>query len=256
METEGKAALLWLNAYLAKRHDAKLSDIQPNLHLVPNQSLPKCPECDSVKVYKDGIRELRTGNLSQRFLCRSCGYRFSEFKVKLNVTRKVEVPHSAPELFENRVVPGKLPSKEPLNGLPLSACEDVASNHRVTAVGKGLNAFAYTRCKRQVYAILQEAKNLNTATEAKTVVGEASTLDPRITQYEWKCKKRGLKQNTVDLRKYHLNKLVNDGADLSSPDSVETVLATKDYPTATKWLVVNAYRSYTKMFNIQWEPIR
>jgi integrase len=94
------------------------------------------------------------------------------------------------------------------------------------------------------------------STTEQTVVGEVSTLDPRITQYEWKCKKRGLQQNTIDLRKYHLNKLVKDGADLNNPDNVEEVLATKEYPTATKWLLVNTYRSYTKMFNIQWEPIR
>ena len=43
--------------------------------VVPHQP-PKCPECGSAKVWKDG---LRSDSLSpvQRWLCRNCGYRFS-----------------------------------------------------------------------------------------------------------------------------------------------------------------------------------
>lgn len=37
-----------------------------------------CPSCDSKKVYLDGKRVLSDGSECQRFLCRSCGYRFSE----------------------------------------------------------------------------------------------------------------------------------------------------------------------------------
>lgn len=117
---------------------------------------------------------------------------------------------------------------------------------------------------RQVCVLRQEAKNLATATENKTVAGEEnkatnpqlSAQDARITQYEWKSKKRGLLQSTIDLRKYHLGKLLEDGADLNDPETVETVLATRNYETPTKWLRVQAYRSYCKMFSIQWEPIK
>jgi integrase len=93
---------------------------------------------------------------------------------------------------------------------------------------------------------------LTTATEIKTVAGE----EGRIAQYEWKCRKRGLQQNTIELRKYHLARLVEKGADLNNPETVETVLAINEYPIATKWLLVNAYRSYCRMFNVQWEPIK
>jgi integrase len=94
--------------------------------------------------------------------------------------------------------------------------------------------------------------NMSSATVLKTVAGD----DPRIAQYEWKCRKRQLQQNTIDLRTYHLRNLVKEGADLNSPESIEIVLATKDYPTATKWLLVNAYHSYCKLFGIQWEKIK
>jgi len=36
-----------------------------------------CPECGSISLYKDGIRYLNDGSQAQRFLCRNCGYRFS-----------------------------------------------------------------------------------------------------------------------------------------------------------------------------------
>jgi len=36
-----------------------------------------CPQCDSKRLYKDGLRYLNNGSSVQRWLCRKCGYRFS-----------------------------------------------------------------------------------------------------------------------------------------------------------------------------------
>lgn len=36
-----------------------------------------CPECGSVRVFKDGLRVLSDGSETQRFLCHDCGHRFS-----------------------------------------------------------------------------------------------------------------------------------------------------------------------------------
>ena len=105
---------------------------------------------------------------------------------------------------------------------------------------------------RQVcVAMARGAKNLS-ATVTKTVAGE---VDARIVQYEWKCRKRQLAENTIQKRRYYLSRLLRDGANLDDPDSVEALLATK-YPTATRWTMVIAYRSYCKMFSIQWEPVK
>ena len=40
----------------------------------------KCPDCHSEKNWKDGIRKTRNGPV-QRYICRDCGYRFSESSV-------------------------------------------------------------------------------------------------------------------------------------------------------------------------------
>jgi hypothetical protein len=37
----------------------------------------QCPECQSQRQYKDGVRKTSFGDV-QRYLCRDCGYRFSE----------------------------------------------------------------------------------------------------------------------------------------------------------------------------------
>jgi integrase len=171
-----------------------------------------CPECGSELLYRDGLRYTGQGSSVQRFLCRSCGYRFSD-------------PDSHVEQFKSN---------------SFKSCQ--------------------THYKHQVCAILQDAKNLSTVKEKQTFAGEQTTqhdtIDARILQYEWKCKMRGLAPETILKRKQHLSRLVRDGADLDNCESVETTLTTADYKTPTKWLLVNAYRSYCKMFAIQWEPIR
>lgn len=37
----------------------------------------RCPSCRSNRIWKDGIRKIRDGFV-QRYVCRDCGYRFSE----------------------------------------------------------------------------------------------------------------------------------------------------------------------------------
>ncbi len=43
----------------------------------PAAQPPKCPQCDSTRLYKDGLRPLPDGSSVQRWLCRECGLRFS-----------------------------------------------------------------------------------------------------------------------------------------------------------------------------------
>jgi integrase len=41
---------------------------------------PRCPQCGSKKLYKDGLRYVRDGTSAQRWLCRAFSYRFTEEK--------------------------------------------------------------------------------------------------------------------------------------------------------------------------------
>ena len=86
-----------------------------------------CPECGSAKVWKDGLRYTSRGAI-QRYLCRSCGYRFSETQVKLNITSKL--PERSKVIFE----PGNVHSsslnsvKESSDNAPFTVREDVGSH--------------------------------------------------------------------------------------------------------------------------------
>jgi len=163
-----------------------------------------CPECGSKEFWKDGLRYDPNGDSVQRFLCKKCGFRFSE------------------------------------KGNSYKDCQ-TNSNH-------------------QLCAILKEAKKLDTATEIKTVAGETpkTQQDAKglIISYAWKMKKQGQAETTIETRIYRLNKLVQKGADLMNPDSVETVLATEKWTPANKRFFVMAYLSFTRAFNIVWKPIK
>ncbi len=47
----------------------------------------KCPDCGSSRLFKAGLRYLAGGETVQRWLCRECGYRFSEGHSGLNGVR-------------------------------------------------------------------------------------------------------------------------------------------------------------------------
>jgi predicted RNA-binding Zn-ribbon protein involved in translation (DUF1610 family) len=50
---------------------------------------PRCPECGSQRVWKDGLRYNPFGMI-QRYLCRNCGYRFSHVPCKLSKPRRLD----------------------------------------------------------------------------------------------------------------------------------------------------------------------
>jgi DNA-directed RNA polymerase subunit RPC12/RpoP len=56
-----------------------------HLHQPQKQLELKCPECSSERLYKDGLRYDKDGRARQRWLCRECGYRFSESKIKIDI---------------------------------------------------------------------------------------------------------------------------------------------------------------------------
>ena len=81
--------------------------------------MPDCPECGSNRFYKDGLRYTNEGRI-QRYLCRDCGYRFSEKSYKQCQTNskhqicalKVKNLDSATEI---KTVAGKSPKTNQKN---------------------------------------------------------------------------------------------------------------------------------------------
>jgi site-specific recombinase XerD len=68
------------------KEETQNSNIHTHIHTPANP--PNCPECSSKRLYKDGFRQLRDGSSIQRWLCRECGFRFSNSDSRNNTYRK------------------------------------------------------------------------------------------------------------------------------------------------------------------------
>jgi integrase len=81
-------------------------------------------------------------------------------------------------------------------------------------------------------------------------------VNAMVVDFAWQMKKRRLTEVTIQHRIKYLNVLLKMGADLTKPDSVETVLATEELTPAKEYSLVSAYRAFTKAFGISWTPIK
>jgi integrase/Zn ribbon nucleic-acid-binding protein len=191
---------------------------------------PLCPECGSQKLLKDGLRYLWDGNAVQRWLCRNCGYRFSE--------------------------------KGPQGSNQPSQKTSQFSQHVSTLSTLFLKGKAEKVHDRQVCAALARGtKDLAAAEIGKqAVAGEPQTAQQdakgKILEYAWHLRKRGQTESTIRNRTQALNRLIEKGADLMNPGSVETILATESLTAATKTMYVESYRSFTVAFHIEWIPVK
>lgn len=108
-----------------------------------------CPQCDSERLYKAGFRYPKGRDKVQRWLCRSCGFRFSQPNVKINVTvQSVKSPESRSNLSNGNITGREFTTEKGLDSLSFQTCEDVGS-HNVSVVAKPINTFrVYNRdCK-------------------------------------------------------------------------------------------------------------
>jgi integrase len=223
------------------------TDVRSKLH---------CPECGSLgPFYRDGTRQLSNGESAQRWLCRSCGYRFSEPSKKRNVTGKVnETLNSKKNHRKIRVTSRDSPVKKVADGLPFLLGEDVGS-HDFSIVEKDLNSFSFYNSKRQVCA-QKDAKNLKPQTEIKTVAGDrkidSATAKGLLLQYEVWLQKEGYGEKC----RYRscIRMLINSGADVFNPENVKEIIAKKKWKDGTKMQAVYAYTALTKMLKLKWDP--
>jgi len=225
----------------------------------PPAQPPKCPECTSRRVWRDGVRYTKNGDV-QRYLCRSCGFRFSfpQTQSKVNVLSKsVERLKPGTNLAHSRVCDADFSFEERLNRSSFSACKDVAS-HEITGVGKGLNSFPSYNSKRQVCVNEEKMKNLvKVETRQKQAAGATKQAEIRgkIIEYMWHLKKQGYADSTVKKRTQLLEQLARKGANLLDPESVKRVIAAHDnWSGGYKRIIVDAYTLMVEMLGLRWNP--
>ena len=163
-----------------------------------------CPECGATNIFRNGFRRVSDGNQIQRFLCRKCGYRFSD---KSTTPQRSRVSHDA-------------------------------SNHS------------------QVCVFQQEAKNLDTATETKTVAGDLKNqMDAGVKceQLLTALENDGRKVGTITNYRKLLTRLVNEHVNLYDPEAVKGHLAKSNLKDNTKKTIAAMLNVWFNFIDVAWK---
>ena len=188
-----------------------------------------CPQCGSTKLWRDGKRYVGEREI-QRWICRNCGFRFSETKLNhRNKLERFETVHrqnlkTAPYLTTNRRV---------------SVQKNWTKNSASIKLGK---------------AALASIKNANPAVMTKKPTPQE--INEKIVQYSWWLHKEGYAESTIIGRAKLLKILAKRGADLFNPESVKDVIARQNWSEGRKENAVDAYTSFLRMLGMTWNPPR
>jgi integrase len=219
-----------------------------------------CPECASSKLYRAGFRYLSNGHAIQRWLCRNCGYRFSESSVKVDVAGKIsKMLHSRNNNDEVRVASWNSSNKKVDDCLSFALGEDVSS-HNTSTIEKDLYGLPFYNRSNQVCA-QKDAKNLNPTSKIEKPLGveknhlkKAQQIKGKIVELLVYMKRQGYAESTIRLNRIALKVLQERGADLSDPDSVKDSIARqKAWSENRKRNVINAYTLFLKIQGLKWE---
>jgi len=247
---------------------------QPQNGLSPQKPLEgplKCPECGSNRIWKDGYRYTDKGPV-QRFLCRFCGYRFSDFKVKFNVGSQIlEKPDAGKYLSNPHIGCGNLVVQPSSNDSPFKLGEDVGSHgtSEVSITEKCLNTLRVYNRNCRVCVSEVEAKNSapkagrkmeNVSQAGKWGAGATETakakpdIKGKIVEFLWWMKKQGYAESTITGRVKALEILCRRGANLLDPESVKEVMARQNWSEGRKATIVKAYNCFLRMVGGSWNP--
>jgi len=174
-----------------------------------------CPECGSTKLYRDGLRYLADGSNVQRWLCRNCGFRFSEKRKNLKTKR---------DNNSFRQVCGKAGLPKNLTGWAVLALAEVNGKTGSMAAG---------------------------ATSSET---NQTNAKGKIVEFAWWLKKNGKADSTIKTWTLLLKLIADKGFDLFNPEKVKEAIATHECSKGTKKVMVDAYKSFAKFAGITWEP--
>jgi integrase/predicted RNA-binding Zn-ribbon protein involved in translation (DUF1610 family) len=184
----------------------------------PEKSLKhlRCPECGSERLFRDGLRRLADGSAAQRWLCRECGFRFSERRM------------------------GKPGGKDLKRGSALNL------NRRVCAPEGGVENSASRE--------LRLMENGQTAEKRAAGATENPKTSELLFNFAWWMKKQGYNDSTIETRVKILKVLVKSGADLNDPESVKEAIARQDWCNKRKVNAADAYSAFLRMMGRTWDP--
>ncbi|MEM3618635.1 MAG: tyrosine-type recombinase/integrase [Candidatus Bathyarchaeia archaeon] len=190
----------------------------------PKQSQLKCPQCGSTSLYKDGLRYLSDGSSAQRWLCRNCGYRFTDPNHKAKSGWKIP--------------PSSLNSRSSL----LYSCQ-------------GNNDPDWREpTARKAALTLATVENNTKSGQAGAVATNQMDAHGKIIELLWWMKRQNYAESTIVTRVRVLKVLVKRGADLFDPESIKHVIAQQKWSEGRKANAIKAYTTFLKMVGGKWQP--
>jgi len=185
--------------------------------------MTQCPQCGSAKIWRDGLRNLADGSIVQRWLCRECGYRFTD----PNFTKK--------SLWKN-----------PPFRLNLQNCLDHNCQGNNDPLGR--EPAATMAANTLVKVEKGEEKSGQAGATAQT-----ADVKGKLVEFIWWMKRQGYRESTIVSRNKRLRLLVNLGADLYNPESVKGIVARQKWKESYKEAVVCAYDLFAKWMGLRWD---
>jgi len=184
---------------------------------------PKCPECGSQKLWKDGLRYNQANkNAAQRWVCRSCGYRFTH--------RNGSEGSETVQKVQRQILNCNL-------DLPFTRQVGVSQ----------------TKAMINLVTVepLQEK-----AEAGATPQPTQADVKSRLIEFSWWMKKQGYSESTIVPRSKYLTMLVRRGANLFDPESIKDAIARQKWSEGSKENAVDAYSSFLLMIGKTWQPPR
>jgi integrase/predicted RNA-binding Zn-ribbon protein involved in translation (DUF1610 family) len=179
-----------------------------------------CPQCGSTKLWRNGQRATLFGTIIQRWLCRKCGYLFSDPEQLKAHRREVET-------LERRLT--KPIRSKFRKDITCQICADE------TAFGGATNL---------------DPEQVSIGKVPENVIDNKG----KLLQLAWKMQQQGYASDTIRSNGSCLRALIARGANLADPETVKTALAREQ-----KWSqhrrrnVINAYTLFLRFNGMTWE---
>jgi integrase/rubredoxin len=194
-------------------------------HTRSNSQVLECPECGFTRLYKDGLRYLSDGKTVQRWLCRDCGYRFSQQK-PLQKNQNWQI-NTASDIASNRQVCDLAGESKNLSA---TETKTVAGDvERIPQDAKGLITKFMAYLEREGYSaeigypatlkhLVKDGANLLDPENVKTIIAQQKWKDSvkmlATYAYDAFCKMQGIKWNMPTYRQGETTLYIHDEKDL------------------------------------------
>jgi integrase len=174
-----------------------------------------CPRCRSRRLWRGGLRYSGFGDEIQRWLCRDCGYRFSD-------------PNHAQRAWS---------TMERLERQSLKSGTAIVSNSQI--------------CVTETKNLAAEQQKTEVLRRNETGIAD---WKGKIIEYAWWMKKEGYAEATIQGRSRLLEILAKRGANLYDTEAVKASIAKQPWCPGRKANAVDAYSTFLKMTGGQWKP--